>query len=93
MDEINFLFNLSNVMKRGGVIGEMGGFLIGNIFFVCVDKDFNVGGFYYFFRCFFIESIGCFFFEWGDLGLGVFVMENGRLIKFFGIVFVKYMIN
>lgn len=80
-------------MKRGGLIGEMEGFLIGNILFVCVDKDFSFGGFYYFVRCFFIESIDCFFFEKGDLGFGVFLMENGKLIKFFGIVFVKFLIN
>lgn len=90
-DETNLLFDSSKVMKIGGTTGETGGLLTGNTFSVCVDKD--VGGFYYFARCFSIESIGRPFFELGDSGSGVFLMENGKPTKPLGIAFAKLMIN
>lgn len=39
-----------------------------------------------------IEDIYRLFFDLGDFGFGVFVLENGKLIRFLGIVFVKYMV-
>lgn len=80
-------------MKRGGSTGETEGLLTGNTLSVCVDKDFSFGGFYYFARCFSIESIDRPFFEKGDSGSGVFVMENGKPTKPLGIAFAKLMIN
>lgn len=90
-DETNLLFDSSKVMKIGGTTGETGGLLTGNTFSVCVDKD--VGGFYFFDRCFSIKSIGRPFFELGDSGSGVFLMENGRPTKPLGIAFAKHMIS
>lgn len=81
-------------MKRGGSTGETEGLLSGNLLSVCVDKDFNLGGFYYFSRCCFsIKSIDRPFFERGDSGSGVFLMENGRPTKPLGIAFAKLLIN
>lgn len=92
-DETILLFDLSKVIKRGGATGETEGLLTGNTFSVCVDKDFNFGGFYYFARCFSIKSIGRPFFERGDSGSGVFLMENGKPTKPIGIAFAKLLIN
>lgn len=92
-DENILQFNVSKVMKRGGSTGETEGLLTGNTLSVCVDKDFSFGGFYYFARCFSIESIDRPFFEKGDSGSGVFVMENGKPTKPLGIAFAKLMIN
>lgn len=78
-------------MKRGGSTGETEGLLTGNTFNVCVD--FNSGGFYYFARCFSIKSIDRPFFEQGDSGSGVFLMENGRPTKPLGIAFAKLLIH
>lgn len=86
-------FNESKVMKRGGSTGETEGLLTGNTFSVCVDKDFNIGGFYYFARCFSIKSIARPFFERGDSGSGVFLMENGAPTKPLGIAFAKLLIH
>lgn len=86
-------FNVDKVMKRGGTTGQTEGLLTGNTFSVCVDKDFNLGGFYYFARCFSIESIDGPFFEKGDSGSGVFLVENGRPTKPLGIAFAKFLIN
>lgn len=50
----------------------------------------GLGCFYFFDRCFVVEDINGLFFNFGDFGFGVFFMENGYLIKFLGIVFVKF---
>eukprot|EP00105_Crassostrea_gigas_P038340 XP_019922488.1 PREDICTED: uncharacterized protein LOC109618667 [Crassostrea gigas] len=92
-DENILQFNVSKVIKRGGSTGETEGLLTGNTLSVCVDKDLSSGGFYHFDRCFSIESIGRPFFEKGDSGSGVFVMENGKPTKPLGIAFAKLMIN
>ncbi|XP_034317808.2 uncharacterized protein [Magallana gigas] len=92
-DENILRFNVSKVMKRGGSTGETEGLLTGNTLSVCVDKDFSSGGFYYFARCFSIESIDRPFFEKGDSGSGVFLMENGKPTKPLGIAFAKLLIN
>nr|XP_034317809.1 uncharacterized protein LOC105338984 [Crassostrea gigas] len=92
-DESILQFNVSRVMKRGGSTGETEGLLTGNTLSVCVDKDFSFGGFYYFARCFSIESIDRPFFEKGDSGSGVFLMENGKPTKPLGIAFAKLLIN
>lgn len=80
-------------MKRGGSTGETKGLLTGNTCSVCVDKDPNSGGFYCFFRCFSIESIGSPFFKEGDSGSGVFLMENGGPTKPLGIAFANHWIH
>lgn len=92
-DETILQFNVSKVMKRGGSTGETEGLLTGNTFSVCVDKDFNIGGFYYFAKCFSIKSISRPFFERGDSGSGVFLMENGTPTKPLGIAFAKLLIR
>lgn len=92
-DENILQFGVSEVIKRGGSTGETKGRLAGNALSVCVDKDFSFGGFYYFDRCFSIESIGCPFFEKGDSGSGVFLMENKKPTKPLGIAFAKLLIN
>lgn len=92
-DETILQFNVSKVMKRGGSTGETEGLLTGNTFSVCVDKDFNIGGFYYFAKCFSIKSIFRPFFERGDSGSGVFLMENGTPTKPLGIAFAKLLIR
>lgn len=92
-DETNLLFTSSKVMKRGGTTGETEGRLTGNTLSVRVDKDPNVGGFYYFSRCFSIDICDGPFFEKGDSGSGVFLMENERPTKPLGIAFAKHMIS
>lgn len=93
-DETNLLFNSSKVMKRGGATGETRGRLTGDTLSVCVDKGPNVGGFFYrFSRCFSIDSIGGPFFDKGDSGSGVFLMENGRPTKPLGIAFAMHKIS
>lgn len=91
-DGTNLLFS-RKVMKRGGATGETEGRLTGNTLSVRVDKDPNVGGFYYFSRCFSIDSSDGPFFEKGDSGSGVFLMENERPTKPLGIAFAKHMIS
>lgn len=92
-DENILQFDVSKVMKRGGSTGETEGLLTGNTLSVCVDKDLSSGGFYHFDRCFSIESSGRPFFEKGDSGSGVFLIENGRPTKPLGIAFAKLSIK
>lgn len=77
-------------MKRGGSTGETEGLLTGNNCSVCVDKEYNLGGFYSFFSCFSIKSIGTPFFKEGDSGSGVFLLENGKPTKPLGIAFAVH---
>lgn len=93
-DETNLLFTSSKVMKRGGATGETEGRLTGDNLSVCVDKGPNVCGFFYrFSRCFSIDISDGPFFEIGDSGSGVFLMENERPTKPLGIAFAKHMIS
>lgn len=82
------------VLKRGGTTGETEGYLVENSLSVRIDQEGCVdesedGLFYYFMRCYAIESKDCPFFEPGDSGSGVFLMENGMPTKPLGIAFAK----
>lgn len=88
-DENILQFGVSKVMKRGGSTGETEGLLTGNAFTVCIDKDLSSGGFYHFKNCFSIASSSRPFFEKGDSGSGVFLIENERPTKPLGIAFAK----
>lgn len=83
------------VLKRGGIIGKIFGCLFDGFYFFCVnlcldDVVWKLGCFYFFDRCFVVEDINGLFFNFGDLGFGVFFIENENLIKLLGIVFVKF---
>lgn len=86
------------VLKRGGTTGETEGFLVDDSFSVCLDQVANDNerdecGFYFFDRCFAIDSIDRPFFERGDSGSGVFLMERGVPTKPLGIAFAKHLIS
>lgn len=86
------------VLKRGGKTGETEGYLSDDSLSVCLDQVSNDnnsddGSFYFFDRCFGIDSIDRPFFECGDSGSGVFLIERGEQIKPLGIAFAKHLIT
>lgn len=86
------------VLKRGGTTGETEGLLVDDSFSVCLDQVANDNesdecGFYFFDRCFAVDSIDRPFFERGDSGSGVFLMESGVPTKPLGIAFAKHLIS
>lgn len=84
-DGRNLRFDRSiKVFKRGGTTGETEGYLSDNSLSVCLDFT---NGFYFFDRCYAVESINSPFFEPGDSGSGVFLIENGVPTKPLGIAF------
>lgn len=84
-DGRNLRFDRSiKVFKRGGTTGETKGYLSDNSLSVCLDFT---NGFYFFDRCYAVESINSPFFEPGDSGSGVFLIENGVPTKPLGIAF------
>lgn len=84
-DARNLRFDRSiKVFKRGGTTGETEGYLSDNSLSVCLDFT---NGFYFFDRCYAVTSINSPFFEPGDSGSGVFLIENGVPTKPLGIAF------
>lgn len=84
-DGRNLRFDRSiKVFKRGGTTGETEGYLSDNSLSVCLDFT---NGFYFFDRCYAVTSINSPFFEPGDSGSGVFLIENGVPTKPLGIAF------
>lgn len=77
------------VRKKGKVIGEIEGILVSGMMIICVD---NVVFFlkYRFDYCYkIINKYGYrYFFEFGDFGLGVYLLDGRGNKKFVGIVFV-----
>lgn len=85
-DGRNLRFDRSiKVFKRGGTTGETEGYLSDDSLSVCLD--FTNGGFYFFDRCYGVENINSSFFEPGDSGSGVFLIENEIPTKPLGIAF------
>lgn len=84
-DGRNLRFDRSiKVFKRGGTTGETEGYLSDNSLSVCLDFT---NGFYFFDRFYAVTSINSPFFEPGDSGSGVFLIENGVPTKPLGIAF------
>lgn len=88
--EDDLIFGEDIVIKRGMIIGIIYGYFMDDSFIVKVDRLFLLRGYFVFFNCYVIEDNiddKLFFLE-GDFGFGVYVMENGKLFKLLGIVFV-----
>lgn len=83
------------VIKRGCRTCETEGFLVNGDYSVCLDEDPNnpTGCFFFFNQCFAIEDIYRSFFDLGDSGSGVFVLENGKPTRPLGIAFAKHMVT
>lgn len=95
-DERNLKFDRTiRVVKRGCITGETEGILVDGDYSVCLDEEPNnqTGGFFFFNQCFAIENIDRSFFELGDSGSGVFVLEHGKPRRPLGIAFAKHMIT
>lgn len=78
------------VIKIGRIMGIIKGCFMDDSFIVKVDRLFLLRGYFVFFNCYVIEDYidDELFFLKGDFGFGVYVMENGKLFKLLGIVFV-----
>lgn len=97
VDERNLKFNgTTRVIKRGCRTGETEGVLVDGDFSLCVELIKHSGqtsSFVYFNQCFAIEDIDRSFFDQGDSGSGVFVLENGKPTRPLGIAFANRMIT
>lgn len=93
VDENNLVFGGGMlVKKRGRIFGDIIGKLVGDCLYVCVYFIEVRGRYYEFENCFFVklkDKMICFF-EKGDFGFGVFVIEKDNFLKFLGIVFVFF---
>lgn len=85
------IFNGDKVLKKGRIMGIIIGCLVDNSFLFWINKFFLLKGCFCFYNCYVIENyiVDKFFFEFGDFGFGVYVMENENILKLLGLVFVN----
>lgn len=84
-------FNGDKVTKKGRTTRTTIGYLVDNSLSVRINKSFPSKGCFCFYNCYAIENNTADepFFEPGDSGSGVYVMENEHTLKPLGIAFAN----